>query len=140
MSELTLFKSHAPTMGYVFANGHTVHFMAGQYATASKFEIEELTKECENGHPNFFIDPQNKTVDSEALDPIASLRAQIREEERAKLIAATDPTRDMGSTVQGKLGGIANSHTINGLQAASNAQAAAAQTPIPAGSVKVAKI
>lgn len=138
MTTLTLFKSKAPSMGYVFANGHTIHFAAGQYATSSKFEIDELTKECENGHPNFYIDDGAKTVESEAMDPIAVLRARIREEERAALIAATDPKRDMGETKQGKLEGIANSHTIAGLQAASNAQATAAQTPIAAGTITVA--
>lgn len=131
MSELSVFKSRAPTMGYVFKSGKVVHFMGGMYATASKSEIEELTTECENGHPNFYIDPSQKTLDSEALDPIAVLRATIRAEEIAKLQAMGDPLRDMGSTPQGKLEGIANSHSINGLQAASEAQAQAAQTVIP---------
>jgi hypothetical protein len=131
MAELTVFKSRAPTMGYVFKAGKIVHFQAGMYATSSKEEIEELTTECENGHPNFFMDPNQKTIDSESLDPIGVLRATIRAEEIAKLRAMGDPTRDMGSTPQGKLEGIANSHTINGLQAASEAQANAAQTVIP---------
>jgi hypothetical protein len=131
MSELSVFKSRAPTMGYVFKTGKVVHFMGGIYATSSKAEIEELTTECENGHPNFYIDPTQKTLDSEMLDPIAVLRATIRAEEVAKLRAMGDPLRDMGSTPQGKLEGIANSHSINGLQAASEAQAVAAQTMIP---------
>ena len=138
MSELTLFKSRAATMGYAFKSGKTVHFMGGNYATSAKDEIEELTKECENGHPNFYIDENQKTIDSEMMDPMAVLRAKIREEERAKLMAATgDPMRDMGSTAQGKLEGIANSHSINGMAAASEAQAQAAQTAIPAGTIKV---
>lgn len=131
MSEMSLFKSRAPTMGYVFKSGKVVHFMGGIYATSSKSEIEELTTECENSHPNFYMDPTQRTIDSEALDPIAVLRATIRAEEIAKLQAMGDPTRDMGSTPQGKLEGIANSHTIAGLQAASEAQANAAQTLIP---------
>ena len=131
MSELTVFKSRAPTMGYVFKTGKVVHFLGGIYATASKTEIEELTTECENAHPNFYIDPSQKTLDSEMLDPIAVLRATIRAEEVAKLAAMGNPLRDMGATSQGKLEGIANSHSINGLQAASEAQAAAAQTVIP---------
>jgi hypothetical protein len=131
MSELSVFKSRAPTMGYVFKTGKVVHFMGGIYATAAKNEIEELTTECENGHPNFYIDPTQRVLDSEMLDPIAVLRATIRAEEVAKLRAMGDPLRDMGSTPQGKLEGIANSHSINGLQAASEAQATAAQTVIP---------
>lgn len=138
MSVLTVFKSRAAVMGYCFKSGKVVHFINGMYATSSKDEIEELTTECENGHPNYFIDADQTTIDSELLDPIAALRAQIREEERAKLIAATgNPLRDMGSTSNERLGGIANSHSINGLQAFSETQAAAAQTAIPAGTIKV---
>jgi hypothetical protein len=141
MAELTVFKSRAMTMGYAFKSGKVVHFLAGMYATAAKDEIEELTTECDNAHPNFYIDPAQKTIDSEMMDPVAVLRAKIREEERALILAAMgNPQRDMGTTPQGKLEGIANSHTINGMQASSEAQASAAQTPIPAGTIKVGAI
>lgn len=128
MSELTLFKSHAQVMGYVFKSGKTVHFMNGCYATSAKDEIAELTTECENGHPNFYIDPNMKVVDSDKIDPMSVLRAQIREEERAKLLAATNPNRDMGQVPHsGKLEGIGNSASIVGLQVQSEAQGNAAQ-------------
>ena len=141
MSELTVFKSRADIMGYAFKSGKIVHFINGIYATSAKVEIEELTAECEAGHPNYYIDENQKTIDSEALDPIAALRAQIREEERAKIMAAVgNPMRDMGETKQGRLEGIANSHSINGMQAASEAQAQAAQTPIAAGTIKVGQV
>ena len=131
MSELTLFKSRAPTMGYVFKSGKSVHFMEGRYATSAKDEIDELTTECNNAHPNFYIDNNEKVVDSELVDPMAVLVARIRAEERAKLIAATNPGRDMGETDQsGKLEGIANSSTITGLQQASNGVSVA---PAPSG-------
>ena len=136
MTMMTIFKSRAASMGYVFKNGHTIHFTAGQYATSSKFEIDELTAECEAGHPTFFIDPKCKTLDSEMLDPLAALRAQIREEERAKILAATDPTRDMGQTKQeAKLQGIANSSSIRGLQADSSSGATGS---VGIGTIKVA--
>ena len=124
---LFLFKSRADVMGYVFKSGKGIHFMQGQYATSAKNEIAELTEECENGHPNFYIDPKQKMVSQEELDPMHKIRAQIREEERAKLLAATDINRDMGSTMQdGKLTGISNSQSIIGAMAASESQAAAA--------------
>jgi len=138
MSELRLFKSRADTMGYVFKTGKMIHFLNGEYATAAKDEIEELTTECENGHPNYYIDANQTVVDSEQRDPMAVLRARIREEERAKLMAAVgNPLRDMGETAQGKLEGIANSHSITGMQAASEAQAVAAQTPIAPSGPKI---
>jgi hypothetical protein len=135
MSMMTIFKSRAASMGYVFKTGKSIHFTAGQYATESKVEIDELTAECEAGHPTFYIDPECKTLDSELLDPVAAMRAQIREEERAKLIASADPRRDMGETKQeAKLQGVGNSSTIRGLQADSSSMGA----PIAVGTIKIA--
>lgn len=137
MSEVTVFKSRAPLMGYCFKSGNVVHFREGIYTTNNKIEIEELTAECENGHPNYYIDPEQRTMDSEQLDPMAVLTARIREEERAKLVAAVgNPMREMGNTGQGKLEGIGNSHSISGMQAASEAQSIAARTPIKVASAK----
>ena len=125
--EMRLFKSRADVMGYVFKSGKGIHFTQGIYATAAKSEIEELEEECANGHPNFYIDPAQKTVKPEDLDPMAKIRAQIREEERAKLLAATDINRDMGSTAQdSKLSGISNSQTVAGLIVGSESQGMAA--------------
>lgn len=141
MSLLTVFKSQAPTMGYVFKSGKTVHFINHIYATAAKDEIEELTTECQNGHPNYYIDAEMTQVDSAALNPMEVLRAQIRAEERAALLAATNPSRDMGTTEQGgKLEGIANSVTITGLAASSEAQATAARVIIPAAKASATKL
>lgn len=131
MTVMTIFKSRAATMGYVFRSGKSVHFLGGQYATTILSEIEELTQVCNDGHYNFYIDPECKTLDSELLDPLEALRAKIREEERAKLLAATDPSRDMGKTDASKLEGIANSSSIRGLQVSSNG------TPVAVGAIKV---
>ena len=65
-------------------------------------------------------------IDPKMLDPMAVLVARIREEERAKLIAASNPLNDMGKTDQGgKLQGISNSDSVRGLQVSSDSQAAA---------------
>jgi hypothetical protein len=133
MATLSVFKSHAAAMGYVFKSGKTVHFMNGMYATSNKDEIEELTKECEDHSSNYYIQEGETEIDSAALDPIAALRARIREEKRAKLIEATQSDRDFGNTNQsGKLEGMANSRTVSGASAQSEAQAAAARVIIPA--------
>ena len=141
MALLTVFKSHAPVMGYVFRTGKLVHFVNHIYATSAEDEIEELTKECKNGHPNYYIDSEMTQVDSSALNPMEVLRAQIRAEERAALLAATNPNRDMGETNQsGKLEGIANSQTITGMAAATEAQATAARAVISAGKPSATKL
>ena len=109
MATLTLFKSHAPSMGYVFRSGRTVHFAGGMFTTTNQAEIDELNEVCQDS-PCFYVDDGQRTVDSEDVSPIALLRKQIREEEIAKLIATTNPNRDLGETLQpqGKLQGIAN--------------------------------
>jgi len=138
--EMTLFKSRADVMGYVFKSGKGIHFMQGQYATSAKNEIEELTAECENGHPNYFIDPKQRTVTAEQLDPMHKIREQIRAEERAKLLAATDINRDMGETDQNaKLTGISNSHSVAGMMAGSETQAIAANPNATRPSITVPK-
>lgn len=132
MATLTVFKSKAQVMGYVFKSGKTIHFIAGRYATSDEDEIKELTKDCQDHTGNYYIDSEETEIDSAALDPIASLRAQIREEERAALILATQSGRDFGTTNQsGKLEGIANSKTISGAAAQSEAQAVAAHSIHP---------
>lgn len=121
-------------MGYVFASGKTIHFIGGIYATESEVEIKELIECCKSGNPCFYIDAEQTTVDSEMLDPIAQLTAKIRAQVLAEIVAASDPTNDRGETKQGgKLEGIANSSTMQGLQANSNGGATVA-----AGSIKVA--
>ena len=134
----TLFKSHAATLGYVFRNGKGITFLEGSYATKDPEEIAELTKECKAGHPNYYIDNNQKTVATERTDPMAVLIAKIREEERAKLVIAIDKERNMGTTDQsGKLLGIANSNTVSGATGASNA--GEVTTPgVPASSIKIA--
>lgn len=113
MATLTLFKSRATAMGYVFRSGRTVHFVNGEFATSNKAEIEELTAECESGHPCYYIDADQTTVDSEAVDPMAGMKAKWKEEGRLEALKSI--ARDMGETAQGKLEGIANSATIRGL-------------------------
>jgi hypothetical protein len=111
------------------------------YATSNKDEVEELTRECGDHTSNYYIQEGETEIDSAALDPLAGIKAKIREEERAALIAATQSDRDFGNTSQGKLCGIANSKTISGAVAQSEAQAVAARSIIPGTpSAKAAKL
>jgi hypothetical protein len=122
-----VFKSRAHTMGYVFESGTNVHFINHLYLTKIPAEIAELTRECEAGHPCFYIDPEQVEMDPVLLDPMEALRSRIREEERAKLLL--EGGRDMGETkFDGKLAGIANSSSIRGAAAASNATATSTAT------------
>lgn len=141
-TELTLFKSRAPVMGYCFRSGKVVHFVNHMYTTTDPDEIKELTAECRKGHPNYYIDDNQVTISSIQVNPMEALREAIRKEEIAKL-RAYNPNNDFGETVQGKLEGIANSNSIRGMTAASDVQAtlnpAGGGASIPAGTINVAK-
>lgn len=113
MSEqLTLFKSRAPIMGYVFRSGRTIHFSNGLFATANQAEIDELNEVCQDS-PCFYIDSGQKTIDSTQLNPVDMLREQLRKELLQEMGAAGDKSRDLGNTPQpdGKLKGIGNTVT-----------------------------
>ena len=125
-------------MGYVFRSGRVIHFVGGQFTTSNQDEIDELTKEC-NASPNgnYYIDPQRVTIDPNELDPMAVIYAKMLEKARAEVAAATNPDRDMGTTAQGKLEGIANSSSIRGLAVESSAEMAPVTKGV-AGPIKVA--
>lgn len=130
-----VFKSRAPLMGYVFRSGANVHFVNHRYVTKIKSEIEEMIAECESGHPNFYIDPNDFETNTPVVDPLAALREQIREEERTKLLLAQ--SRDLGKTeFTGKLEGIANSTSIR--SGAAESGTGLAQGAIAQGSIKIA--
>jgi hypothetical protein len=138
MATSKVFKSKAPVLGYVFKSGKSVHFLNHIYLTNAKDEIEELTLEADNGHPNFYIDPEMTEIDPIMLDPMAVLRAKIREEERASLLAATNPNNDMGSTQEGKLEGISTSASVAGLMGHSDATSQPLPSTVKVGAIKVA--
>lgn len=130
-TEICVFMSRAQTMGYVFKSGVAARFMNHRYATENKTEIAELTAECENGSPNFYIDSETFHSTYAKQDPQYELRERIRAEEKEKLQAAYgNPERDMGSTEQGALKGIGNTLSIGGLAALSNSSSVASPASV----------
>ena len=131
MSMVNVFKSRPQTIGYVFKSGKTVHFVNHQYTTTAPDEIKELSDECKANGAYFYVEGDGM-MDTATLDPIAGLRAQIEAEVLAKYAAQGNPLRDMGTTpMELKVGGIANSQTINGLAAATEVQAIQARVVVP---------
>lgn len=93
------FCSNIPSVKYIFKNGKTANFVAGQYLTAIKSEIEELQFEIENGHPHISVDNKELTVDSLHADPLEKIKKQAIEEYLARQAAAVNPENDMGTSV-----------------------------------------
>lgn len=100
MSTATIFKARIPSVNYIFKNGKPAIFVQGRFATDIAAEIEELKSEIAAGHPHIFIDENEAEIDSNLINPIQALRAQIEAELRAEMAAATNPANDMGSTTQ----------------------------------------
>ena len=92
---LTLFTAHMANFQYVFKDGNYAVFKDGLYATSKTKYIKELEEEIAQDHPWITKNPNKLTITLEELDPMYEIRKQIREEERAKLIATT---RDMGTS------------------------------------------
>ena len=116
-----LFLSRAPVMGYVFRDGSYARFINHRFVTKLRSQIEEMQIVCEEGG-NYYTDPNELIAQPEA-DPHAALREQIRKEVEAELLSRQKNT-DMGTSTQGKLM-TANSSSIRGAMADSNAQTAA---------------
>jgi hypothetical protein len=87
-------------MNYIFKNGKPATFVSGRFITDIPSEIAELDEEVAAKHPFIFIDPAEKEIDSEKLDPMAGLRERIIAEYLARQAEVTNPTNDMGSTKQ----------------------------------------
>ncbi len=140
MATLKVFFSKAPTTGYVFQSGRSVHFVNHRYTTDNNEEIAELEKECSYSESNYFIDQTQLEIDSSELDPIAVIKAKALAEARAEVAIATSLTRNMGTTDQtAKLTGIANSNNLGGANVASGtSQPVATATAIKVGSTATA--
>jgi hypothetical protein len=96
-----VFCSRLSSCNYVLKDGKVVHFVAGRYYTDVKKEIDELTELCEGNHETFYVDPGQKEVDTETLDPLSYIKKKAVEEYIAAQAAAMKPTNDRGNTTQG---------------------------------------
>jgi hypothetical protein len=97
----TLFKSTHASIKYIFKDGSTANFIHGKYSTANKKQIEELSAEVEARHPHILIDAQERTIDTEKVDPISKLKDKLRAEILDEMARQSNPLNDFGSSDQG---------------------------------------
>jgi len=115
-----LFKSHIPSVQYIFTNGKIAHFKEGRYATRIQSEIEELTTTCEAGHPTFYIDNTEAETDKEFLDPMSELRARFFKEFQEAAAGKVVNPGDSNNAAVGEGAGISTSAVTAKLAALSN--------------------
>lgn len=104
-SKMRLYKSPMRSWKYFFTDGTPAIFANGEYMTDEEGRIAELDLQVKLKHPAIYIDPTEKFVSEERLDPLVGLRKRIAEEERAKVLAEMRAAsghmdRDMGTTKQ----------------------------------------
>lgn len=107
-TNIRLYKSPLRSWKYFFSDGTPAIFANGEYTTDQENRIAELDREVQLRHPAIYIDPNEKFVSIERLDPLIGLRKRIAAEERAKVLeemraAAGNPDRDMGKTEQERI-------------------------------------
>lgn len=85
--QFTLFKCSIQACQYYFKDGSRADFINGRYATDDEAKIEELQAEIEARHPNIYTDEAELTTAAVIQDPIAHLRAKIRAEVEAEMMA-----------------------------------------------------
>ena len=79
-----VYKSSMQAHKMVMPKGRVIHIINFQYVTANMKEIAFLDEEIEEGFPYL---RKLEPVTSAELDPMATLRAKIREEARVERIA-----------------------------------------------------
>lgn len=93
-----LFKSHIPSIKYLFKNGKEAIFREGKFSTNIQNEIEELTEEVAQNHPHIYIDDSDSSAEYSTEDPLAALKERLRKEIQAEQLK--DKLADAGTSQQ----------------------------------------
>lgn len=106
---LHVFKAKVPYVKYAFGDGREAEFIKepgstyGVYYTNQPELIDELNHQIKMRHPLIFVDPAQPTIVAEDRDPKIRQRKQIIADLMAEGWMKTDPSNDMGATIQGNL-------------------------------------
>lgn len=125
---LRVYKCTFMSTSYLMPNGKPCIFVNGVYRTNNPAEIAEFDSMIANGHPHFFIDPNEREVDSGLVDPMEAMRHRIIEEYKASMVqAAGDPDRDMGKSDQTARLNVASTRNIEEAAAGGSGSSLAAR-------------
>lgn len=109
---LRIYKCSFMSTSFLMPNGKPCIFVNGVYRTDSPAEIAEFDKMIAEGHPHFYVDPNEREVDSAFVDPMAMMRHRIIEEYKASQAAASNPNNDMGTSDQSMKLNVATTRNI----------------------------
>ena len=91
-----LFKSRTRSCKYVFKDGRVANFIFGRFTTKDEKQAQELETEIALGHPDIFVDPDEKEADPRLDSPEIKSRAAVIKELIQSNLLSLDPTRDLG--------------------------------------------
>lgn len=91
------FRSNSPFINYALSTGEIVKFVNSLFYTTNERIANELEKVANDGHPDIYIDPNEKEVDTDALTPEAQMEKRIRAKIMAEMAEATRKDRDLGN-------------------------------------------
>lgn len=106
---LHVFKSRQPYVKYAFGDGREAEFIKepgkpnGVWYTNVPELIAELQYQIQMRHPLIYVDPSDATIMAEDRDPKVRQRKQLIADLMAEGWVKTDPSNDMGNSIQGNL-------------------------------------
>lgn len=111
MAIKNVFTSTLPSCRFIFKGGKEAPFINGEYYTNDEIEIKELEAEIAASHPFISVNSEKKTIDTDKLDPLETIKQAAIAEYLAKQAASNSKDNNRGISVQTKLT-VANSTTI----------------------------
>jgi hypothetical protein len=111
--QFTLFKATMQSCQYFFKDGSRADFVAGRFATDDPVRIAELQAEIKAKHPHIRVDAKELTTTQVVQDPLSHLRAKIRAELEAEMMA-NPQQHGVTSVSAGEGAGIATSSIVAG--------------------------
>lgn len=109
---LRVYKCSFMSTSFLMPNGKPCIFVNGVYRTDVPAEISEFDNMIANGHPHFYVDPNEREVDSTLVDPMAAMKHRIIEEYKASMARASNPDNDMGTSDQSMKLNVATTRNI----------------------------
>jgi hypothetical protein len=80
MATFNVYQSSLPFMQFALKDGTLLVFKGGRYYTVNPDEIAELDAEVKKGNPYISVNPDQLTVEEATLDPLFSLKQQLRDQ------------------------------------------------------------
>lgn len=101
-TKIHVFHSAIKSIQAVTGSGRKIVFVNGIFYTKNQEEIEFLSALAQENR-GIYINSELAVIDEGDLDPMATLKAKLRQELMAEMQAQLNPENDRGKSVQGPL-------------------------------------